>query len=267
MTLGKVSLGSAKGKTSDKVGVFAGVSGRQVEKIRAVVDAAKAEPAKYGRLLAEMDRTRRVDGVFRLLTAAKKSEAIRREPPPLPGNGPYRVIVADPPWPYERMADPTHRGTAPYPSMSLADICAMKVASMAYDDCIMWLWTTNAFLPDAFDVLEAWGFEYKTTLTWVKQHFGTGDWLRGQTEHCLMAICGRPTVNLTKQSTVLIAGSSDHSRKPDEFYQLIETLCPAPRYAELFSRRERDGWDCHGDETPPEAAVGCVKQHLPANEG
>ena len=132
-----------------------------------------------------MDRTGRVNGVYKMLKNAQKAEAIRLEPPPLPGNGPYRVIVADPPWMYDkRSADPSHRATPPYPAMSLADICALTVASIAHDDCILWLWTTNAFLPVAFDVLKAWGFEYKTTLTWVKQKMGIGDWLRGQTEHC-----------------------------------------------------------------------------------
>lgn len=213
MTLGKVSLGS--GKTSDKIGAFAGISGRTVEKIAAVVDAAEQAPEKYGRLLTDMDRTGRVNGVYKMLKNAQKAEAIRLEPSPLPGNGPYRVIVADPPWMYDkRNADPSHRATGPYPEMPLADICALPVASIAHDDCILWLWTTNAFLPVAFDVLKAWGFEYKTTLTWVKQKMGIGDWLRGQTEHCRLAVRGKPTVKLTNQTTALIAPATEHSRNP-----------------------------------------------------
>jgi hypothetical protein len=83
-------------------------------------------------------------------------------------------------------------------------------------------------------------------------HFGNGDWLRGQTEHCVLATRGTPIVTLTNQSTVVFAPARGHSVKPIEFYALIESLCPAPRYADLFSRyRHNDNWDCHGAEAPP----------------
>jgi N6-adenosine-specific RNA methylase IME4 len=77
-----------------------------------------------------------------------------------------------------------------------------------------------------------------------------GDWLRGQTEHCIMAVRGKPTVVLTNQTTLLHGPVRAHSQKPDEFYELVESLCPAPRYAYLFSREQREGWDMHGDELP-----------------
>jgi hypothetical protein len=81
---------------------------------------------------------------------------------------------------------------------------------------------------------------------------GMGDWLRGQTEHCMMAVRGNPAVELTNQTTVLHGKVREHSRKPDEFYSFVESLCPSPRYAYLFSRRQpNDRWDCHGDEAPP----------------
>src|SRR5712691_984451 len=115
---GKISTSDA-GKTRDKVGAFAGVSGRTVEKIGAVVDAAEAEPEKYGHLVAEMDRTGRVDGMFNRLKVMRQAEAIRNEPPPLPNQGPYRVIVVDPAWPYRRLRC---RGGAiflPYPTMTI----------------------------------------------------------------------------------------------------------------------------------------------------
>jgi N6-adenosine-specific RNA methylase IME4 len=244
----KLSL-TAPGKTTDKVGALFGKSGRTIEKIAKVVEAAKAEPERFGKVLEDMDRTGRVDGPYKRLKAIKQAEAIRKEPAPLPGNGPYRVIVADPPWTYEkRCGDPSQRGAIPYPSMSVEAICAMDVKSIAHDDCILWLWTTNAHMREAFSVLDAWGFEHKTILTWVKDRMGTGDWLRGQTEHCLMAVRGKPIVTLTNQTTVLHAPVRGHSVKPREFYELVESLCPAPRYAELFSRQSRPGWDGHGDE-------------------
>jgi N6-adenosine-specific RNA methylase IME4 len=239
------------GKTRDKVAVFAGVSGRTLEKIKAVVEAAEAEPEKFGKLKEDMDRAGRVDGPYKRLQVIRKADAIRKEPPPLPGNGPYRVIVSDPPWPYEkRQEDPSHRGACPYPPMSIADICALDVESIAHDDCILWLWVTNHHMREAFDALGAWGFQ-QTILTWVKDKMGTGDWLRGQSEHCLMAIRGKPIVHLTNQTTVLHGPVREHSRKPREFYDLVEGLCPAPRYADLFSRyRHNERWDCHGDDAP-----------------
>jgi len=145
-------------------------------------------------------------------------EAIRSEPPPLPCNGPYRVIVADPPWPYEfRQEDSSHRGVQPYPGMPIEQICALPVAAIAHEDCILWLWTTNFYMRFAYQALDAWGFQERTILTWVKDRMGLGDWLRGQTEHCIMAVRGRPAVTLSNQTTVLHGKAREHSRKPEEF--------------------------------------------------
>jgi N6-adenosine-specific RNA methylase IME4 len=248
---------------------IAGVSGRTAEKIVAVCAAAEVDPERFGKLRDDMDRTGRVDGPYRRLVAERKGEAIRKEPPPLPGNGPYRVIVADPPWPYEkRQEDPSHRGVYSYPAMPIAQICALDVRSLAHDDAILWLWTTNAHMREAFAVLDAWNFEPKTILTWVKNKMGLGDWLRGQTEHCLMAVRGKPTVELTDQTTAFHAPAREHSRKPTEFYQFVEQLCPAPRYADLFSRyRHNERWDCHGDDVPniSSAAAPCAQCQGPVD--
>jgi N6-adenosine-specific RNA methylase IME4 len=136
--------------------------------------------------------------------------------------------------------------------MTIADIWAVGVPSIAHEDCIVWLWVTNWYMRHGFEVLAAWGFEPNTILTWDKGRLGNGDWLRGQTEHAILAIRGKPTVTLTNQTTLLRAPWRGHSVKPVEFYDLVESLCPAPRYADLFSRyRHNDKWDCHGDEAPP----------------
>jgi hypothetical protein len=103
----------------------------------------------------------------------------------------------------------------------------------------VWLWVTNHHMREAFDVLASWGFRQKTILTWAKARMGTGDWLRGQTEHALMAVRGNPIVTLTNETTLLPGPVRAHSQKPEEFYALVERLCPAPRYAELFARTKR----------------------------
>jgi len=135
----------------------------------------------------------------------------------------------------------------PTPSMSLEKIRSLGVKSIAHDDCILWLWTTNAHILHSFEIVEAWGFIYKTMLTWAKQKMGTGDWLRGKTEHCLMCVRGKPTVTLTNQTTLLSANAGKHSEKPEEFYKFVEDLCPGSK-AELFSRKKRKGWHQHGNE-------------------
>jgi MT-A70 len=113
--------------------------------------------------------------------------------------GPYRVIVIDPPWRYD-----SREGRGPYPDMDIDEIQALPVAALAHAHCVLWLWTTNAFVREAFACLEAWGFEQKTILTWIKDRAGTGHWLRGKTEHCILAVRGRPLVGLTDQTTALI---------------------------------------------------------------
>jgi N6-adenosine-specific RNA methylase IME4 len=199
-----------------------------------------------------MDRTGRANGVYRRLKIARQAEQIRAEPPPFPGNGPYRVGSIDLAWPYEkRDEDPSHRAAVPYPTMSIAEMCVLPVPSIMHEDSILWLWTTNHHMREAFSVLDAWGFEQKTILTWGKDKMGTGDWLRGQTEHSIMGVRGNPVVTLTNQTTLLRAAVRGHSVEPPEFYDLVESLCPAPRYCDLFSRhRHNDKWDCHGWTAP-----------------
>ena len=158
--------------------------------------------------------------------------------------GKYQVIVIDPPWKYGTKYDPDSRRVAsPYPEMSIEEL--EKIELPADDDCVLWLWTTNAFLHDAFHLMEKWGFEYKTMLTWVKDRMGVGEWLRGQTEHCLLGIKGKPVFRRNDQSTVLFAPNRGHSRKPDEFYEMVDRICIG-RKLDYFGTKKREGWDIYG---------------------
>jgi N6-adenosine-specific RNA methylase IME4 len=131
------------------------------------------------------------------------------------------------------------------------------------DDCILWFWTTNHHMRLAYQVLDAWGFQEKTILTWVKDRMGRGDWLRGQTEHCIVAVRGKPIVELTNQTTVLHGPLRANSQKPVQFYDLVESLCPAPRYADLFSRyRHNEKWDRHGDQAPHYDAINDINKSV-----
>jgi MT-A70 protein len=142
---------SQGGETRSIAARKAGFKNRETyRQAKAARDAGRDEPERFGKALADMNRTGRVHGPFKWVKIAKQSDEIRREPPPLPGEGPYRVIIVDPPWHYEkRDEDPSHRGVLPYPTMSIAQIAALPVADIAHEDCVLWLCTTNAHMRES----------------------------------------------------------------------------------------------------------------------
>jgi len=159
----------------------------------------------------------------------------------------YDVIVMDPPWPYGTQYDPNGRRAAnPYPEMSLEEIAAIELP--AAENCILWLWTTHKFMRHSFGLLDKWGFRDVAILTWCKDKMGLGSWLRSQSEFCIMAVKGSPKVNLTNQTTVLYAPMREHSRKPDEFYVMVDDLCVGYKI-DWFSREPREGWSQFGNDT------------------
>jgi N6-adenosine-specific RNA methylase IME4 len=248
-----------KGQAGDQAARVVGLDRKTLEHAAAIKDAAAADPIKFGPLLETMEKSGKVDGPFKRLKVLQLSAALVSEPPPLPMRGPYRTLVADVPWPGELDDDnPAERGRAyfPYATMSLRAIAEMGPAIRAIchpEGAWLWFWITNFHLGNGahLPILEAWGFDRPSTiLTWTKPHFGNGQRLRGQSEHCLLCQRGRaPYGVLTNQSTVLPgAASGEHSGKPAAFFELVETLTPAPRFAYLFAGRAiPDRWDGHGD--------------------
>lgn len=161
-------------------------------------------------------------------------------------DGVFEVISLDPPWPYGTEYDPNGRRAAnPYPEMSLEQIKAIELP--AANDCILWLWTTHKFMRYSFDLLDAWGFRDVAILTWVKNRMGLGTWLRSQSEFCIMAVKGKPTIELTNQTTVLHGEMREHSRKPESFYEMVDKLCVG-RKLDYFSREQRNGWCSFGND-------------------
>ena len=159
------------------------------------------------------------------------------------------MLVLDPPWPYPA-------STLPYPPMNLEAIAELPVPDLLAEDGIAWLWTTNRFLYDSQQIASArWGLEQRNVVTWVKDDPGVGPWLRGQTEHCLLYTRGKPVFLPGNHSTALKAKGRDHSRKPDEFYELVEATCPGSKL-ELFARERRDGWHAWGAEPDRFPGVG-----------
>src|SRR5262245_14705515 len=155
MHAGRPSGNLPRGRAGDRAAAATGFARRTLEKAEAVVDAAEAEPARFGKLLADMDRCGRANGAYRRLQNARQVEAIRAEPPPLPNRGPYRVAVCDVPWPSEPDdPDPAERGYWTFPTMSIAELCALDVASIMHADSILWFWTTNFHMRHAYTVLD-----------------------------------------------------------------------------------------------------------------
>jgi len=172
--------------------------------------------------------------------------------------GIYDVIYADPPWQYSNALPQWGAAETHYRTMSMEELCNIKIP--VADNAALFLWVTNPFLRDAFQVIDAWGFEYKTNLVWVKDKLkkpGSGFWIRGR--HELLFICGRgsflpdqtgkhPIGSVIEEPVVLNDPVQEHSRKPERVYELIEYLYPGRRYLELFARNSHKHWTSWGDE-------------------
>ena len=158
----------------------------------------------------------------------------------------FRTILADPPW------DVLQRGgrgaDRHYSVMTVEAIAALPVRKLASTDAHLWLWVTNATLFSGHMVMAAWGFTYRSCLTWVKPGLGLGSYyLRNNTEHLLLGTKGKAPILFRSQPTWLFAPKQDHSHKPEEQYAVIERCSPGP-YLELFARRQRPGWQVWGNE-------------------
>jgi N6-adenosine-specific RNA methylase IME4 len=171
----------------------------------------------------------------------------------------YSTILADPPWQFQnrtgKMA-PEHRRLLRYPTMELKEIIDLPVAKLAAAKSHLYLWVPNAMLPDGLKVMEAWGFTYKTNLIWYKVRKdggsdgrGVGFYFRNVTEVLLFGLRGsmRTLQPGRTQVNLLATRKREHSRKPDEIYDLIESCSPGP-YLELFARFKRKGWNQWGNE-------------------
>ena len=174
--------------------------------------------------------------------------------PTIPGlpSGGFATILVDPPWPLQS-------GEKHYRTMSLARIKALPVGSLAARDAHLWLWTTNALLPRAYEVAEAWGFTVRSPLTWVKFRLGLGGryQLRNATEQLLFCTRGKAPLGSRSQPTWFNAPVQEHSRKPAEQFAIIERVSPGP-YLELFARRRPESnqpWAVWGDQVASDIRI------------
>lgn len=172
----------------------------------------------------------------------------------------YSTVYADPPWQFQNRTGkvaPEHKRLNRYSTMTLDEIKALPVADVLADKAHLYLWVPNALLPDGIAVLKAWGFEYKSNLVWEKIRHdggtdgrGVGFYFRNVTELLLFGIKGKNNRTLDpgrSQVNLIRSMKREHSRKPDEFVDLIERCSSAP-YLEMFARGNRDGWDMWGNQ-------------------
>lgn len=188
-----------------------------------------------------------------------KREAMRdqrQDAPELPESK-YRVIYADPPWHYGNSgviteSDNYGRAARHYPSMTIPELCALgsQLRKITDSDAVLFMWVTSPLLEDAFEVISAWGFQYKTSFVWdkIKHNFGHYNSVR----HELLLVCTKgsctPDVKTLHDSVVSLERSDKHSEKPEEFRRMIDGLYTWGKRIELFARTRADGWEAWGNE-------------------
>jgi N6-adenosine-specific RNA methylase IME4/ParB-like chromosome segregation protein Spo0J len=231
-----------RGKIREQVAEIAGASARTAQDVITVYenDRGLFEQIKAGDLAADV-AARKVK--------RRKRDAALPPPPPLP-EGPFELIYADPPWqmgnPEGRWAPENH-----YPTMSLQDIESLAVP--AAENAVLFLWAVNCILPEAIDVMRAWGFTYKSNLVWVKPSIGPGRRVRNRHELLLYGQKGKLSApeleDLPDSVSVIKAPRARHSEKPKRFYELIERMYPQASKVELFARgNARPGWVAWGNQ-------------------
>jgi N6-adenosine-specific RNA methylase IME4/ParB-like chromosome segregation protein Spo0J len=190
-------------------------------------------------------------------TLQRRQERIERiiesthEPTPLTEIGiKYPIIYADPPWQYDFAKDSADEIEEHYPTMPVEDICNLQVSDIATDDCVLFLWATSPKLPEALKVMEAWNFTYKTCAVWDKEWIGPGYYFRQRHELLLVGTKGNVPVPLpeARPDSVYSERRTEHSKKPERYYEFIEAMYPDLPKVELFCRSPRDGWAVWGNE-------------------
>jgi N6-adenosine-specific RNA methylase IME4 len=224
---------------------------------KGVVAAAKLSTSEQKKLVTALEKE--PDAIGRAITEIKQASrttTIRRE---AKGLGTitqrYPILLADPPWMYEKNSEtPTRQIENQYPTMSLEAIRALDVSRVAAKDCVLFMWATSPKLAEAMSVLQAWGFAYRTCAVWVKTQIGMGYYWRQKHELVLLGIRGEPThpSPSARPASVIEAPRTQHSAKPVELYEQIETMYPRLPKLEMFARKPRKGWAAWGNEVGEE---------------
>ena len=177
------------------------------------------------------------------------------------GSRKFATVLADPPWQFQNRTGkvaPEHRRLSRYSTLTMPEICSLPIAELAKETSHLYLWVPNALLREGLEVMGAWGFQYKTNIVWHKVRKdggpdgrGVGFYFRNTTELILFGIRGKDARTLApgrRQVNIIKTMKREHSRKPDELYQIIEECSPGP-YLELFARGPRQDWTVWGEQS------------------
>ena len=180
----------------------------------------------------------------------------------------YSIIYADPPWEHKSWKNGNRRPELHYDIMTIEKIKNLPIIKISDSDCWLFLWTTAPHLKEAFEVVESWGFEYKTiSFNWVKENkkanslfWGCGSYTRANSEFCLLAKKGNIKRISASVHSVIISKIEEHSKKPDEARKRIIDLCGDLPRIELFAREKTEGWDVWGNEVESDIDLLSVAQ-------
>ena len=247
-----VERAAAFSRAVDAIAENVGVDARQK-----ILNRETKLTAKDIHRVADMDPGRQKAILDKVFTGEAKSivdarRLLRKEEvkdtPPLEGK--YRVIYADPPWKYGDERDGSTTGaTDHYPTMSIAELCDLPVIDIAEDNAVLFLWTTSPLLEDSFKVINAWGFRYKSSFVWDKIRHNMGHY--NSVRHEFLLVCTRGSCtpdNVKLFDSVQSIERTEHSKKPEEFRNIIDTLYTHGNKIELFAREPADGWEVWGND-------------------
>jgi N6-adenosine-specific RNA methylase IME4 len=233
---------SESGETRDVVARLAGVSHDTIRKAKLILDkASEEEKAELSRSDARL--------TIHALYLRLRQEQLRTGTPIFP-DGMFGLIYCDPPWrfaitEFENRAVENH-----YPTLGLDELVALPVSSIAADDCVLFMWCPAAKLEEALQLVNRWGFAYRSGAVWVKNSIGMGYYFRNAHEHLLIATKGSPPTPRPgdRLSSIISGARSGHSHKPEQVYDMIEHMYPYLTKVELFATQRRKGWTAWGNQ-------------------
>jgi len=215
------------------------------------IKLAHLEPKQQKKVIEKI-KNKEAKQVTQAITQIKEEENENKPKPKVP-DGKFELIYADPPWQYNFTSSPTRSIEKEYSTMSLKQICELKIPYT--DNCVLFLWCPAPKLyPEGMEVIKAWGFVYKTCMVWIKDKIGMGYYGRNRHELLLIATRGKPGTPKPRNrpDSVIEAPRVKHSKKPEIVYELIEQMYPNKNKIELFARNERSNWKSWGNEIESE---------------
>lgn len=232
----------AKGKTLEVIAQKAGVSTRTAEQYDAIQRKGTEEQ--------KVEVSEGKASIKKVYSQIQKAERLEKNKVTEWPKGKYRVIYADPPWSYGDERSGFGGATDHYNTMTMEELKSMPVASLTEENAVLFLWGTAPLLPEALELIEAWGFKYKTNIVWDKVRANLGNYTSVRHEHLFIATKGSGVPDNTSRvdSVQVVERIGRHSEKPEEFRNIIETLYTYGNKLELFARKAIEGWEVYGNE-------------------